>query len=221
VQRYAAVIPGRCARLESSGFARGWPTTELDLNVIDSLGGTQTTSHQAFERVLASVGAIPHDSDDLPVRQFFELDQATTARGDVAMRQSQHVRAWLATAFGNLLASIALSPQSPHDQLVVETRRRLLIPRSLKAAPMWGVPFEEGELGLLYNCRQNPQGTRLRWRGMRVGQGEEWMKHWGWLSSFLQVEHTLPAVHLAARLMRCRSSTLRWLSFGVGCCRSQ
>ena len=51
-----------------------------------------------------------------------ELDDATKVRGDVAMSQAQHVRAWLATAFGNLLMSIALSPQSAREQLVAIAR---------------------------------------------------------------------------------------------------
>ena len=179
-----------------------WTTLDIDLSSMALSAIVRLANHAAFERMLAGVKEVPGGGTDAAVLQFYELDQATRVPGDLAMLQAQHVRAWLATAFGNLLMSIALSPQSYHEQLVVEARRRLLIPRQLKAAPMWGVQFAEGELGLLYNCRQSPQGS-LSWRGIRVGQGEEWMKHWQWLSSPLLAEQTLPAVQLAAQLMRC------------------
>jgi len=146
-----------------------WPVLGVDLDSTGFSGMARPTNHAAFAGLLAGVKEVPPGGSDSAVLQFYALDDATQVLGDVPMFQAQHVRAWLATAFGNLLMSIALSPQADHEQLVAEGRRRLLIPRRLQAAPKWGVQFEEGELGLLYNCRQSPQGT-LDWSGMRVGR---------------------------------------------------
>lgn len=78
-----------------------------------------------------------------------------------------------------------------------------MIPRELKAAPLWGAQLSEGAIGILYNCRQSPLGT-LSWPGIRIGQGEEWMKHWQWLSQPVRPAHVVPAIVLAAKLLRCR-----------------
>src|SRR5207244_4235333 len=101
------------------------------------------TNHSNFLRVLSAAADVVESGSDAAVSEFYALDEATTRRADLAMIQAQHVRAWLSTALGNMLSSIALSPQTQHEPLERESRRRLLIPRELKAAPLWGVQFAE------------------------------------------------------------------------------
>jgi hypothetical protein len=180
-----------------------WPSVPSGLLQAYHPEDMRQTNHSAFVSVLNSAPDVVESSSDTAVSEFYALDDATTRIADVAMIQAQYVRAWLSTAIGTLLSSVALSPQKDHEPLERESRRRLLIPRELKAAPLWGVQFAEGAIGILYNCRQSPLGT-LSWRGIRIGQGEEWMKHWQWLSQSVDAAHVIPAVVLAAKLLRCR-----------------
>lgn len=181
-----------------------WPTVPAELLERYTPQGTRPTNHANFERLLNSATTVTERSSDAAVAEFYALaDRAQMPQEHLARIQDQYVRAWLSTAFGNLLSSMALSPQAYHDQLVTESRKRLLIPRELKAAPMWGIQFAEGQIGILYNCRQTPSGNRS-WRGIRIGQGEEWLKHWQWLSEPVDAALIAPALPLAARMLRCR-----------------
>lgn len=180
-----------------------WPSVPsgfLDLYTPDNL---QPTNHAHFGDVLAAAGDVAENSSDAAVSEFALINQVELSGLLAAKIHAQHVRAWLCTAVGNLLSSIALSPQAHHDALAQESRRRLLIPRTLNAAPLWGFQFSEGEIGILYNCRNSPLNT-LSWRGIRVGQGEDWSKHWQCLSHAVQPGPLCGAVALAARLLRCR-----------------
>lgn len=196
---YSGIVP----KWDPPGELDEWPTLPTGLLELYSPKRTRLTNHANFARLLGSATSVAESSSNAAVSQFYEIDQASTRRGDTAMIQAQYVRAWLSTALGNLLSSIALSPQTHHDELVAESRRRLLIPRELKAAPLWGVQFEEGEIGILYNCRRSPLGS-LSWGGIRIGQGQEWLKHWQWLSHAADPGQIAPGLSLAARLLRCR-----------------
>jgi len=171
-----------------------WPMMDVQLN--DAL----STNHNSFLKILSSAKVDLELHSDNAVREFYLLDGATQVRGDTAMHQAQYVRAWLFTALGPLLMSIPLSPQLPTDQLVAETRRRLLIPKQF-TIPKWGMYFSEGELEVLYNCRQTSSGYLSTGR-TQVGQGEEWMRHWQWLSKTITPDEALTSVQLAARLLR-------------------
>lgn len=179
-----------------------WPALTSGLEERYKPEHVRRTNHVRFTQLLGSTGEPSEDWSDA-AREFFELNLETMEQADPAMVQAEHVRAWLATALGNLLSSIALSPNLDRETLIAESRRRLLIPRELRAAPKWGAQFLEGEIGILYNCRKSPLGS-LSWRGIRVGQGEEWLKHWDWLSHSVQPQHIVRALRLAARLLRCR-----------------
>ncbi|MEO7859099.1 MAG: hypothetical protein ABIU05_01445 [Nitrospirales bacterium] len=198
-----AGIGGIATKWDPPNEVDDWPTSQDFLDHYARVERTQQTNHGNFARLLGSATDVAESSSDAAVSQFCALDDASTKRGDLPMIQAQYVRAWLCTALGNLLMSIALSPQTNHDQLITESQRRLLIPRNLGAAPLWGVNFEEGEIGILYNCRQSPLGN-LSWGGIRIGQGKEWMNHWLWLSQAVDPKQIAPALLLAARLLRCR-----------------
>lgn len=180
-----------------------WPALPAHLLERYTPGTTRPTNHAAFARLLRSAGDAAEGGSDEAVLQFHALDQATTQRGDAAMTQAQQVRAWLTTALGSLLRGVALVPQAAHDELVAAARSRLLVPRELGAAPAWGLQFAEGEIGILYNCRVSPHGSYL-WGGIRIGQGEEWLQHWLWLSRAIDAEGLAAALRLTARLLRCR-----------------
>ena len=180
-----------------------WPTLPPRLLDLYAPEKTRLTNHSNFQRLLDSAVSVTESSSNAAVMEFYALDDATTRIGDTAMIQAEYVRAWLSTALGNLLSSMALSPQSHHNELVATSLRRLSIPRELKAAPMWGVQFAEGEIGILYNCRQTPLGS-LSWAGIRIGQGWEWRKHWQWLSHSPDLAQIAAGLPLAAKLLRCR-----------------
>jgi hypothetical protein len=179
-----------------------WPSVPSGLLQAYAPEQMRRTNHSAFLSLLNAAPDVVESSSDAAVSEFYALDQATTRIADLAMIQAEYVRAWLSTAVGNLLSSIVLSPQLD-EPLERESRRRLLIPRELKAAPKWGAQLSEGLVAIVYNCRQSPLGT-LSWRGIRIGQGEEWMKHWQWLSQPVQAAHVGPVIVLAAKLLRCR-----------------
>jgi hypothetical protein len=182
------------AKWEPPDELDAWPVMELPLKNV------RPTNYKQFLAILARAKVDgSYDSDDA-VQKFYALDDATQARGDVSMHQAQYVRAWLFTALGPLLMSVTLSPQHHADALIAETVRRLLIPKQFTIAK-WGLAFSEGEAEILYNCRQSPSGY-LSVGTTQVGQGDEWMKHWQWLSQDIRTEDALEAVQLAARLLR-------------------
>ena len=180
-----------------------WPALPAEFLERYTPQRTRPTNHAAFARLLSAAPDAAESSSDDAVLQFYALDQATTERGDAAMTEAQHVRAWLTTAVGSLLRGMALSPQSAHDELVAAARTRLLVPRQLGVAPVWGAHFSEGEIGVLYNCRVTAHGN-FTWGGIRIGQGEEWLQHWQWLSRPIDSAGLASALRLAARLLRCR-----------------
>ena len=174
-----------------------WPLSDLV-----TTNGTPT-NYKNFSNILsAAVVDADYDSNEA-VQRFYLLDKATVARGDAAMHQAQYARAWLFTALGSLLMSVALSPQVQPHQLSDETLRRLGIANNATNLPLWGMFFSEGKLEILYNCRKSISGN-LTVSDRRVGQGDEWMKHWQWLSKPILFNDALVAVQMAAQLLRSR-----------------
>jgi hypothetical protein len=133
---------------------------------------------------------------------FFELRSAIRQHGDVRMKQLEHVRAWLGTAFGHLLMSVALTPAEDVDALIENAVERLRIAQRVPLSASLANEFEERRLDLLFNLRVTPEGL-LQSSETMIGQGEEWREHWDWLSAPLGVSEMLQALQLAARLLRC------------------
>jgi hypothetical protein len=158
------------------------------------------TNHSYFSDILTQAPAPEGFDVNEAVNKFFALDDATIERADSPMHQAQYVRAWLFTALGPLLMSITLSPRYDQDVITSETKRRLSIHQRFKKG-LFGIHFSEAELEILYNCRQSAQGN-LSLSDTQVGQGDEWMKHWQWLSKTIDPHDALNAVRLTAQLMR-------------------
>jgi hypothetical protein len=120
----------------------------------------------------------------------------------------EHVRAWLSTALGHLLKAILLTPWDGTNKLFTGAISRLQFPLQVQLPGSWANDFEDRRLELLYNLTVNEQGDLVRPLGMRVGQGEAWREHWGWLSHDVTPASALQAVRLAAHLMRSPSLLL-------------
>lgn len=189
-----------------SGFSAKWaPPDHLDdwpMHTESTKYG-DITNYAAFIKILdSSTDDSEYDSNEA-VKRFYLLDDSWMTRGDVDMHQAEYVRAFLFIALGPLLMSITLSPQEYFNELVKETARRLAIPKSFTGKPLWGVYFSDNDLEILYNCRQSVDGN-LTVSQTQVGQGDEWMKHWQWLSKSISFDDALVAVQMAAQLLRSR-----------------
>ncbi len=171
-----------------------WPSAEINF------GQIRPTNHRDFLQILSGAKVSPEINSNDAVREFYLWDDVTATRGDVAMHKAQYVRAWLFTALGPLLMSIPLSPQDSVEELSAETINRLFIPKEFKEI-LWGVQFSEGYIETLYNCRKSVNGN-LSLSTTQVGQGDEWMKHWQWLSKTIDAGDALEAVQLSARMLR-------------------
>jgi hypothetical protein len=138
-----------------------WPALPDRLASVQYLRA-RPTNHTEFERVLGSATGEADTDNDAALADFYRLINSVSGRGSVALVQTEHVRAWLAAAVGRLLVGLVLSPQSPHELLVAEGQRRMLLPRRLitRNSPSlyYGFQFAEGELALLYNCQPTSLG---------------------------------------------------------------
>ena len=176
-----------------------WPT--LGVEAVRGLLHART-NHSAFVRVMQE-NAAPVESDRREAVEAFMRGESQIERlGDAHMVRGEHVRAWLSVALGNLLMSIALTPPDARDALIQGTVNRLAMPLQFELPVQWANEFEERRLALLYNTRVIQDGS-LQSSFLRVGQGESWREHWGWLSAEIGAKEALDAVRLAARLMRC------------------
>ena len=106
-----------------------WPTLTTELLELNLPERPRLANHGSFASLLDSAPDVMEASSNAAVSEFYALNEAWREQGDLAMVQAEWVRAWLSTCLGNLLSSIALSPQTEHDILVAESRRRLLLPR--------------------------------------------------------------------------------------------
>jgi hypothetical protein len=179
-----------------------WPTLGVRAVIAHTPHPARRSNHQAFLDSLAGSRAPAAPDAGRAVDRFFAMQAAITRRQDPRMVQVGHVLAWLGTAVGHLLQSVALTPPDHPEELVRLTLDRLELPRRIGLASARVNHFEDLHLELLYNSRVTPDG-RIKTSAVRIGQGEEWQVHWEWLSGDVDAAATLESLHLAASLMCC------------------
>ena len=176
-----------------------WPT--LGVEGIRGLLSART-AHSAFMGVMQENSAAVKSDRRVALEEFMRAESEIERPGDARMVRGEYVRAWLSAALGNLLMSIALTPPDDLEALIQTTVNRMMMPRQFELPPQWANEFEERRLALLYNARVM-QDESLQVSSMRVGQGETWREHWGWLSTEVSVADALEGLRVGARLMRC------------------
>jgi hypothetical protein len=160
-----------------------WPTLEIQNSFVGTLLGRRTTNSASLLDLLARTDHTPVLTQSVPVRRFLELDESSTTHGDQAMISAHQIRAWLTTAFGNLLTGIALTP-TDEDQ----TREIVVREVAGRISDIDFLPFEDRRNSWLdYGC-ETLYTTQMTRSGLQVtvarqGQGRDWQAHWGWLST--------------------------------------
>jgi hypothetical protein len=153
---------------------------------LDLLAGTDPT------RVL---------SEGDPIPRFYELDESSTEHADDAMISADQIRAWLSTAFGDLLMGIALTPVGDaqfRDRVAQQVAKRI---SNLDSLPedVRRLDFLDYGCATLYSTQLTPAGMRTAF--VRQGQGEEWQQHWAWLSMPQDTDTMQATLDLAGRLL--------------------
>ena len=178
-----------------------WPTLGVRDVIARIPYAARQTNHQTFLDLLAETREPSAPNAIGAVQRFYKMEAAISRHRDVRMVQGEHVRAWLDTSVGRLLMGIALTPPEHPEMLFRATLARLAMPRQISLPVTWFSDFEERYLDLLYNSRVTPDG-QLTTSAVRVGQGEEWREHWGWLSCDIGPAEAIEALQLAAKIMR-------------------
>lgn len=159
-----------------------WTTLEMKDPVAYALPGRQETNSASFLELLARTDVTRVSDAGSPARRFLELAGSSVRHKDQAMISADQIRAWLTTAFGDLLTGIALTPIEDNltrEIVVQEVTRRI--------AAIDSLGHEDGKFDFLdfgcsslYNTQVKPSG--LQQSRTRQGQGTEWQHHWRWLS---------------------------------------
>jgi hypothetical protein len=183
-----------------------WPSYGTG-QMVDALASpAKRTRHRHLSRLLALPHRIePGDAADA-LGRLLRMEAETSHHGDTRMVASEHVRAWLSCSVGSLLRGPLLDPDLGPGELTEVTLARLAIPRQINLPRTWAFAnqFAEKHLDLLYNLEVTPDGrlSFLDTADIRVGQGEGWREHWGWLSRDIRFQEMGEALRLAACLMR-------------------
>jgi hypothetical protein len=159
-----------------------WTTLEMTDAATFAVPGRQETNSASFLELLARTDVIRVPDAGSPARRFLELAGSSVRHKDQAMISADQIRAWLTTAYGDLLTGVALTPiedDRAREVVVQEVARRIAAIDSLGG--------EDRKFDFLdYGCNSlyNTQVTRsgLQQSLTRQGQGTEWQHHWRWLS---------------------------------------
>ena len=158
-----------------------WPTLEMQDSSLNTLTvKKETNSASLLDRLTKTDPRRPSGSD--PIGQFYDLVGSSDAHRDAAMTSANQIRAWLATAFGDLLSGVALTPvdgDQTRDLLVREVKGRISDVDSLSSEDRSGFTTDYG-CAILYNTHLTDEGFERV--AVRQGQGRDWQHHWAWLS---------------------------------------
>jgi hypothetical protein len=159
-----------------------WPAREILGNFDGTVFGATATNSGALLEALARTGTVHPGAKGDPARRFAALAESSTDSHDGAMISANEVRAWLAAAFGGMLAGIALTPA--RDDAERQDLRKAVIQRisgidSLSWEDRKVFFFDYG-CDTLYNATITPE--RIITGLSRQGQGEDWQHAWPWLS---------------------------------------
>jgi len=105
-----------------------WTTLEMKDPVAYALPGRQETNSATFLELLARTDVTRVPDADSAARRFLELAGSSVRHKDQAMISADQIRAWLTTAFGDLLSGIALTPiedDRTREMVVQEVARRI------------------------------------------------------------------------------------------------
>lgn len=187
-----------------------WPDFGVRTAIAPLADRATRSNHGAFKALLEATPTPPaaDDSASQALDTYSALKAALVPRvWDTPAIVFEHIRLWLASSIGHLLMAIPLSPPDQLPVLGREALRRLFIPVQLAQQLAWLDDLGDRQLEILYNARFLPDG-RIRLGRVRTGQGEEWRDHWLALAFELEGRHTIEALRIAARLMRCPALVL-------------
>ena len=175
-----------------------WPTLEMQDPSANTLLGRTRTNSASFLNLLARTNPTRLLSDSDPIHRFFELVKSSTTLGDEAMISANQIRAWLITAFGDLLRGVALTPvdDDQTSELVVQAVTKRLSDVDSLRGPLG---FMDYGCDILYNARMTQNG--LRTTSVRQGQGEDWQHHWEWISARQDAGAMTATLQLAGLLL--------------------
>jgi hypothetical protein len=160
-----------------------WTTLEMKDPAAYALPGRQETSSASFLELLARTDVRKVPDAGSAARRFMELAGSSVQHKDQAMISTAQIRAWLATAFGDLLGGIALTPiedDRTREIVVQEVARRIA---AIDSPDREDRKFDFLDYGCdaLYNTHVTPSGIQPS--RTRQGQGTGWQQYWRWLST--------------------------------------
>ncbi len=178
-----------------------WTTLEIKDPFAYALPGQQKTNSTSFLELLARTDVTHVPEAVSPARRFLELLGSSVRHKDEAMISANQIRAWLTTAFGDLLTGIALTP-------IEDDRTREIVVQEVagRIADIDSLDREDRKFDFLdYGCSSlyNTQMTRsgLQHANSRQGQGPEWQHHWRWLSAQQDAAAVKATLQLAGLLL--------------------
>lgn len=160
-----------------------WTTLEMKDPAAYALPGRQETNSASFLELLARTDVRKVPDAGSPARRFLELAGSSVRHKDQAMISAAQIRAWLTTAFGDLLTGIALTPiedDRTRESVVQEVAGRIA---AIDSPGREDGKFDFLDYGCnsLYNTHVTPSG--LQQSRTRQGQGTDWRQYWRWLST--------------------------------------
>lgn len=177
-----------------------WPLLEVTDPVVSAFSGRKTNS-ASFLELLANADPMHAELEDDPLRRFYELIDPGVIHPDTENIIANQIRAWLTTAFGDLLTGIALTPiddNSARDLIVQEIMGRISDIESFDSGVRQFGIFDY-DCDILYNTQITRDG--LQWNPARQGQGTDWQHHWMWLSAPQDARAMKAALRLSGLLL--------------------
>lgn len=181
-----------------------WPTLRLPSGSIATRWRSERTNSESFARLLAGGDATSAPAAGEAVRRFYDLNDATATHGDQAMISANQIRAWVATAFGDLLSGIAFTATDDPEVYAAAVAGVLDRVTLVDALPYEQQRNSWLDFGCdtLYNLAMTADGVRRSGLGVpRQGQGTQWQHNWTWLSTPQDVRDLEETVQLAGQLM--------------------
>jgi hypothetical protein len=158
--------------------------------------GGRRSSASALDDMLRKTDPLSDTAGSVAAQQLLDLASSSASPHDQATISVGQVRAWLATAFGGLLATIVTIPA---NEILARDLTESALERLAMAGDTerWITGWDELDFG----CESLYCSTLLRRADGRQGQTADWQNHWKWLSAPQTADEVSATLELVGRLL--------------------